>query len=150
MNAPADCFAQPGRLSLPVRALMRLPWGVKRRILAHPNAWREQRHRVLSAAKAGEWFGTISSEPGTGGDVMATRATAAPDEEGRWRVSGDKHMGSGLGVTSYMITIAVPEGEESPDIFLLDTRELPWDGSQGATLVREWDGHGVKSAMSNE
>jgi len=116
---------------------------------ANPTAWREQRHRVLSAAKAGEWFGTISSEPGSGGDVMATRATAAPDEEGGWRVSGDKHMGSGLGVTSYMITIAVPEGEESPDIFLLDTRELPWDGSQGATLVREWDGHGMAATQSH-
>ena len=41
-----------------------------------PNAWREQRDRVLTAAKAGHWFGTISSEPGGGGDLMATRATA--------------------------------------------------------------------------
>jgi alkylation response protein AidB-like acyl-CoA dehydrogenase len=38
-----------------------------------PNAWREQRDRVLTAAKAGYWFGTISSEPGGGGDLMATR-----------------------------------------------------------------------------
>ena len=41
-----------------------------------PNAWREQRDRVLTAAKAGHWFGTISSKPGGGGDLMATRATA--------------------------------------------------------------------------
>jgi alkylation response protein AidB-like acyl-CoA dehydrogenase len=116
---------------------------------ADPDAWREQRHSVLSAAKAGEWFGTISSEPGGGGDVLATRATAVRDEEGRWRVRGDKHMGSGSGVTSYMVTIAVPEGEESPDIFLLDTRELSWDGAQGATLVREWDGHGMAATQSH-
>jgi len=36
-----------------------------------------------------------------------------------------------------MMTVAVPEGENTPDVFLLDSRELPWDGSQGATLVRE-------------
>src|SRR5262245_42203525 len=112
-------------------------------------AWREQRDRVLLAAKAGCWFGTVSSEPGGGGDLMATRATAAPSGDGRWLVSGDKHMGSGSGVTSFMITTAVPEGERTPDVFLLDTRELPWDGSHGATLAREWDGHGMAATQSH-
>src|ERR1044072_3361739 len=79
-----------------------------------PEAWRKQRERVLAAAKAGHWFGTISSEPGGGGDVMATRATAVRDNDGHWRVTGDKHMGSGSGVMSFMITIALPEGEEAP------------------------------------
>jgi alkylation response protein AidB-like acyl-CoA dehydrogenase len=115
----------------------------------NPDIWREQRERILSAARAGQWFGTISSEPGGGGDVMVTRATAQPDSAGRWRVTGDKHMGSGSGIASFMITIAVPEGEEAPDIFLLDTRELPWDGSRGATMVREWDGHGMAATQSH-
>ncbi len=113
-----------------------------------PDAWREQRQRVLSAAKAGHWFGTINSEPGGGGDLMSTRATAIRDDGG-WRVTGDKQMGSGSGVTSFMITAAVPEGEKIPDIFLLDTRELPWDGSRGARLVREWDGHGMAATQSH-
>jgi alkylation response protein AidB-like acyl-CoA dehydrogenase len=102
-----------------------------------PDAWREQRSRVLTAAKAGHWFGTISSEPGGGGDLMATRATAALGGDGAWRMTGDKQMGSGSGVTSFMMTVAVPKGEETPDVFLLDTRELPWDGSRGATLVHD-------------
>ena len=80
---------------------------------------------------------------------MATRATAVRDNDGGWRVTGDKHMGSGSGVMSFMITIALPEGEQTPDIFLLDTRELPWDGSRGATLVREWDGHGMAATQSH-
>src|SRR5262245_36940452 len=33
-----------------------------------PTGWREQQDRVLTAAKQGHWFGTISSEPGAGGD----------------------------------------------------------------------------------
>jgi alkylation response protein AidB-like acyl-CoA dehydrogenase len=114
-----------------------------------PDAWQEQRERVLGTAKAGHWWGTISSEPGGGGDLMATRSTAAKDDEGVWRMSGDKHMGSGSGATSFMITIAVPEGEDTPDIFMLDARELPWDGSRGATLVREWDGHGMAATQSH-
>jgi alkylation response protein AidB-like acyl-CoA dehydrogenase len=114
-----------------------------------PNAWREQRDRVLTAAKAGHWFGTISSEPGGGGDLMATRATAEKGSDGAWRLTGDKQMGSGSGVTSFMMTVAVPKGETTPDIFLLDTRELPWDGSRGATLVRAWDGHGMAATQSH-
>jgi alkylation response protein AidB-like acyl-CoA dehydrogenase len=114
-----------------------------------PIAWREQRDRVLSAAKAGLWFGTIASEPGGGGDLMATRATAARNGDGGWDITGDKHMGSGSGVTSFMITTAVPDGEKTPDVFLLDTRELPWDGSRGAALVREWDGHGMAATQSH-
>ena len=114
-----------------------------------PDAWREQRDRVLSAAKAGHWFGTINSEPGSGGNLMATRATAVSQSKGVWRVSGDKIMGSGSGVTSFMITTAVPEGENAPDVFLIDTRELPWDGSRGAKLVREWDGHGMAATQSH-
>src|SRR5262245_2804798 len=65
--------------------------------------WRGQRDRVLSAAKGGLWFGTIASEPGGGGDLMATRATAVRSGGGDWRLTGDKHMGSGSGVTSFMI-----------------------------------------------
>jgi alkylation response protein AidB-like acyl-CoA dehydrogenase len=114
-----------------------------------PDAWREQRDRVLSAAKAGHWFGTINSEPGSGGNLMATRATAVSQSKGVWRVSGDKIMGSGSGVTSFMITTAVPEGENAPDVFLIDTRDLPWDGSRGAKLVREWDGHGMAATQSH-
>src|SRR5262245_41266808 len=34
-----------------------------------PAVWHEQRGRVLAAAKAGHWFGTVSSEPGGGGDL---------------------------------------------------------------------------------
>ena len=80
---------------------------------------------------------------------MATRATAKKGSDGAWRLTGDKQMGSGSGVTSFMMTVAVPKGETTPDIFLLDTRELPWDGSCGATLVRAWDGHGMAATQSH-
>src|SRR4029453_2323448 len=92
-----------------------------------PVAWREQRERLLSAAHAGHWFGPIAPEPSGGGDLMATRATAKR-RDGVWRITGDKHMGSGSGVTSFMITTAVSEGETAPDVFLLDKAGLPWGG----------------------
>ncbi len=48
-----------------------------------------------------------------------------------------------------MVTTAVPEGEALPDLFLLATRELPWDGSRGMKLVREWDGRGMAATQSH-
>lgn len=112
-------------------------------------SWKRQYEQVLSAAKAGHWFGTIASEPGSSGDILATRAVAARCDDGSWRMTGEKHMGSGSGVTSFMITFAVPAGEETPDLFLFDARGLPWDGSRGATLVREWDGYGMAATQSH-
>jgi alkylation response protein AidB-like acyl-CoA dehydrogenase len=98
-------------------------------------AWAEQREWVFDTAKRGEWWGTITSEPGSGGDVLQTKAIARPaGEAGCYLLSGDKHFGSGSGVMSYMITTALPEGEAGPDMFFMDVRGVPWDGTAGVTL----------------
>lgn len=41
-------------------------------------AWEAQRRAVFASAAAGEQWGTITSEPGSGGDIGRTRATAMP------------------------------------------------------------------------
>ena len=116
---------------------------------AVPGGWKEQRDSVFDDARSGHWFGTIASEPGIGGDIFATRSTASLQPDGSWRMSGDKFMGSGSGITSFMMTIACPEGEVRPDIFLLDMRDLLWDGSQGLKMVRAWDGIGMAATQSH-
>jgi alkylation response protein AidB-like acyl-CoA dehydrogenase len=118
-------------------------------------AWEEQRHAVFASALAGEQWGTITSEPGSGGDMARTRSTAAsldvePFLAGRsFAVTGDKHFGSGLGIVDRMITTAIPEGESDPTIFVLDVRDVPWDGSAGLRLVSEWDGLGMPATQSH-
>jgi alkylation response protein AidB-like acyl-CoA dehydrogenase len=113
-------------------------------------AWDEQRRHVLGTVLDGAWWGTITSEPGSGGDVQNTRAVARRDPEGTaYRISGLKHFGSGSGMTSYMLTSAVPEGESGPDWFFLDVRDAPWDGSTGMTLLAPWDGHGMAATQSH-
>ena len=42
------------------------------------HAWEEQRRAVFASALAGEQWGTITSEPGSGGDMARTRSTASP------------------------------------------------------------------------
>jgi alkylation response protein AidB-like acyl-CoA dehydrogenase len=48
-----------------------------------------------------------------------------------------------------MLTVAVPEGESDPDMFVLDMQDMPWDGSTGVTLTAAWDGHGMAATQSH-
>jgi alkylation response protein AidB-like acyl-CoA dehydrogenase len=114
----------------------------------HRDAWSEQRAYVAQMAREGSWFGTITSEPGSGGDVARTVAAAEAGEDGGWRISGKKHFGSGSGISSFMLTSARP-ADEDPDWFLLDVRGVPWDGSRGMTLLAPWDGHGMIATQSH-
>ena len=41
------------------------------------DAWRAQRDHAFDTVEAGAWWGTITSEPGSGGDVSRSKATAA-------------------------------------------------------------------------
>ena len=105
----------------------------------YTKAWHEQQQRaVFETAREGCWWGTIISEPGSGGDPSKSRATAKPHPSNGngYLVSGQKHFGSGSGITSFMITQAVPVGESAPDVFYMDMRGVPWDGSSGATLSK--------------
>ena len=115
----------------------------------HRAAWAEQRTELSRLASDGAWFGTITSEPGSGGDVSQTKATARKGDDGFWHITGQKHFGSGSGVTSFMLTAARPDGEEGPDWFLFDMRGVPWDGSRGVKLIAPWDGHGMIATQSH-
>lgn len=111
-------------------------------------AWRDQRAAVFERVEQGAWWGTITSEPGSGGDIHRSRAVARRDGDG-WRLTGQKHFGSGSGITSFMLTTAVPDGEEDPDWFYVPVERNPFDGSAGITLTAPWDGHGMRATQSH-
>lgn len=113
-------------------------------------AWQEQKRWVAQTAREGHFWGTITSEPGSGGDVAKSRTLAREQASGAgYLITGQKHFGSGSGITSYMITSAVAEGDPQADWFFLDVREARWDGAGGATLIAEWDGHGMAATQSH-
>jgi alkylation response protein AidB-like acyl-CoA dehydrogenase len=114
----------------------------------HRDEWVAQRREVTTTAMNGAWWGTITSEPGSGGDIAKTQAVA--EREGSaWRLSGPKHFGSGSGITSFMVTTGRPEAEPEPDWFFIDMRERAWDGSSGVRLIAPWDGHGMQATQSH-
>jgi alkylation response protein AidB-like acyl-CoA dehydrogenase len=115
---------------------------------AQLDVWRSQRERFVATAEAGHWWGTMISEPGSGGDILQTRARAEPDGAG-YRLSGEKHFASGSGITSFMITTARVDGAQSPDLFVIDMRGRAWDASAGLTLRTPWNGHGMIATQSH-
>lgn len=116
----------------------------------YTRAWREQQESIWSTVREGAWWGTITSEPGSGGDVSRTSATATGDPEtGQYRISGQKHFGSGSGVVSYVLTSALPADETAPDWFFLRTPDAPWKTGTGMKLIAEWDGAGMTATQSH-
>lgn len=117
--------------------------------------WDRQRRAVYATAMAGQRWGTITSEPGSGGDIMRTRTVAKPTgisselPGDSYELTGVKHFGSGMGITDWMMTTAIAEGEDAPSIFVLDVRDRPWDGTAGLVLVSEWDGVGMSATQSH-
>lgn len=118
--------------------------------------WTEQRHATLASAAEGRQWGTITSEPGSGGDIMRTRTIAEPTDGQHptipgplYRLTGDKHFGSGYGICDYMFTTARVEGEEEPAAFFIDTRRVLDDGSDHMRVTHEWDGIGMKATQSH-
>ncbi len=112
-------------------------------------ALKDQRAAFFETALAGKWWGTVTSEPGSGGDVMRTRTQAVPHVGGKYKLTGDKHFGSGSGVCSLMLTTALPDDSNGPDLFVIEDWDRPWDGSWGAEVASEWDGHGMSATQSH-
>ena len=114
-------------------------------------AWAKQRKEVFQTVLDGAWWGTIISEPGSGGDISLSRARCVPvaPDSLQYCISGQKHFGSGSGITSFMTTQAIPQGDAAPDLFYLETRGHPWDGSTGMKLTAQWRGHGMMSTNSH-
>ena len=112
-----------------------------------PDAWRAQRQWVIESARD-HWWGTVTSEPGSGGDILKTRSIAIPEKD-HFLITGDKHFGSGSGHADFMITTAKVEGSELPELFFLQNKDEPWDGSTGCKMTVEWDGIGMSSTQSH-
>ena len=112
-------------------------------------AWAAQREWIFQTVLDGAFWGTVVSEPGSGGDQSRTISEARPAPDGRYLLSGRKHFGSGSGMTSFMITTAVADGETVPATFYLDFRGVPWDGSAGIKLAQAWDGQGMAGTQSH-
>lgn len=105
--------------------------------------WLRQREEFvgLLASGADAWGGLLSERDG----VIRSSAKQSPD--GDWSISGEKSSGSGWDHVAFMLTNAVPEGEDRPDLFVLDLRDR--QNLPGVSVSRTWDGHGMTASGSH-
>ncbi len=64
-------------------------------------AWVEQRDAVIESVREGRQWGTITSEPGSGGDMAKTKSTAVLDPDGAGHLPGPTYLVSGVHVTPF-------------------------------------------------
>jgi alkylation response protein AidB-like acyl-CoA dehydrogenase len=118
--------------------------------------WEEQRHAVATTALEGCRWGTVTSEPGSGGDISRTRTLARATAShptctlpgAPYELTGDKHFGSGFGVTDYMFTTGRPDGEDEPAAFFLDVRGMDL-AADPLRVIAPWDGAGMAATQSH-
>ncbi len=111
--------------------------------------WIRQRQWVYHSASQGQFWGTVTSEPGSGGDILETRSRALLDGD-RFLLSGEKHFASGSGICDYMITTAQDGRDGEPPLFIVDVRHVKrGETRSGMTLTRPWDGHGMRATQSH-
>jgi alkylation response protein AidB-like acyl-CoA dehydrogenase len=118
--------------------------------------WEAQREAVFATAAEGRRWGTITSEPGSGGDIMRTRTRAvAAESDGAvvpgdtYRLTGDKHFGSGLGIVDYMFTTALADGDDAPSGYFIATTGLPDGADARLRDTAPWDGAGMRATQSH-
>jgi alkylation response protein AidB-like acyl-CoA dehydrogenase len=119
-------------------------------------AWTEQRRAVFDSAAAGYQWGTITSEPGSGGDILRTRTEAIPSDERHadipgpcYLLTGDKHFGSGYGISDFMFTTGRVPGDDEPTAFFIDMRPVRNGESSTMQVTAEWDGAGMIATQSH-
>jgi alkylation response protein AidB-like acyl-CoA dehydrogenase len=121
------------------------------------SSWQEQRRAVFATAVDGHQWGTITSEPGSGGDILRTRTRAEPldvvDDDhlpgACYALTGDKHFGSGFGISDYMFTTGIVDGDDSPSAFAMDMRPVRAGDSSQVMVTAEWDGAGMAATQSH-
>lgn len=101
----------------------------------------EQQERYMAPMLAGRFFGTMClSEPQAGSSLAEIRTTAYPQEDGTYRVVGDKMWISGaeheMGENIVHLVLArlpdAPAGVKGISLFIVPKYRLDEDGSPGA------------------
>lgn len=114
------------------------------------DAFEAQAGRFRASALAGDFWGTITSEPGSGGDIYRTRAVLGRDPAGRPTLTGEKHFGSGSGACRFMVTTARVDDAAEPTVAVIDMTGVdPLHPPTGITLRRAWDGIGMSATQSH-
>ncbi len=114
----------------------------------HRSAWLTQVEEVAASYRAGVWYAACNSERGAGGSLASTKTVAERDEDGTFRLTGEKILASSGRFSDYFFSTAKVQPEQLPgcgvvEFFFLKT------SAPGVQIMSDWDGFGMRSTESH-
>lgn len=107
--------------------------------------WRSQVERIANAYAKGRVYAACNSERGAGGDLSATKTHAELGKDRRFRLTGEKILGShGRYAAVFFSTAKISGGENAGDVeFFLVRTDAP-----GVEIQSDWNGFGMRPTES--
>jgi butyryl-CoA dehydrogenase len=110
----------------------------------HKYARGDVRERLLAPALRGEVVGTICmTEPDAGSDLFGMSTRAQTDDDGTWRITGQKTWITSAPAAD-MFTVLARTGEKELSVFLVER------GARGLTVGRAISKMGVRASLTSE
>ncbi|MBI2761709.1 MAG: acyl-CoA/acyl-ACP dehydrogenase [Chloroflexi bacterium] len=114
----------------------------------HRAAWCEQVERIAADYRSHRIYAACNSEKGAGGALSATKTTADRDEQGVFRLTGEKILASFGAYADVFFSTGKLQPEQLPgggvvEFFLVE-RNAP-----GVEVLHDWDGFGMRATESH-
>ena len=113
----------------------------------HREGWRRQIEWAAEQYRAGRLFAACNSEKGAGGSLAATKTTAARDQTGVFRLTGEKILASSGKYADYFFSTAKTDPAELPGCGIVEFFLVP-SSAPGVSIAEDWDGFGMRSTES--
>ncbi len=110
--------------------------------------WLDEQQWLAGQYVAHHIFAACNSEKGAGGSLDATKAVARRDDDGRFRVSGEKILASFGEHADYFFSTAKVDPAEVPGCGVVEFFFVRTD-AEGVDILGDWDGFGMRATESH-
>jgi alkylation response protein AidB-like acyl-CoA dehydrogenase len=114
----------------------------------HRAHWQEQREWLAAHYVAHQIFAACNSEKGAGGSLDATKTTVRLDEEGRFRMTGEKILASFGDYADFFFSTAKVNADDLPGCGIVEFFYVKPD-APGVEVLGDWDGFGMRPTESH-
>jgi alkylation response protein AidB-like acyl-CoA dehydrogenase len=114
----------------------------------HRDAWAAQIVETAAQYRLGVLYAACNSERGAGGALAATQTQAVRDDDGVFRLSGEKILASSGRFAHRFFSTAKVSPDDLPGAGIVELFVVPTDG-EGVLIQSDWDGFGMRSTESH-
>ncbi|MPZ97718.1 MAG: hypothetical protein GEU80_00030 [Dehalococcoidia bacterium] len=113
----------------------------------HRAAWEARVEALAADYAAGVWYAACNSERGAGGSLDATKTVASRQDDGAWRLTGEKILATGGRYADRFFSTAKVTQDDLPGAGVVEFFVLRTD-APGVQILDDWDGFGMRPTES--